>query len=305
MNIAYIISAYKYPDQLIRLVHRLNTPTSVFLIHVDKRTHKQQYREMVSGVNPLVNVVFLKRHNCYWGDFGHVRATLKGLAYLFQNEVNFDYLFLLTGQDYPIKSNAFIESFLSRANGKEFISYYPFPNESWGGDGGLRRIELWHFRFLEDLPFRFLDPFVHLPSKKEFQSRVKSAIYSSINMMFTKRALPGNMRPFGGPGYWCITRECARFINTFANQNRKFVEFFKYVDIPDEIFFHTVILNSPFDKNVVNDDLRCIDISGGGGPRIWRKGDFKMLTKSKGLIARKFDTSVDSEILDLIDSKLL
>jgi hypothetical protein len=64
-------------------------------------------------------------------------------------------------------------------------------------------------------------------------------------------------------------------------------------------------MNSPFDRNVVNDDLRCIDISARRGPRIWQKQDLKILSQSKALIARKFDTAVDSEILDLIDSKLL
>jgi hypothetical protein len=305
MRIAYIISAYKCPNLLIRLVHRLHTPRSVFLIHVDKRTDKTQYQEMMSGVNHLDNVVFLKRHSCHWGDFGHVRATLKGLAYLFQNEVNFDYLFLLTGQDYPIKSNAYIESFLSKANGKEFISCYSFPNKYWREDVISRRIELWHFRFLEDWPFRFLHAFAHLPSRREFRSKVKSAIHATVNIVFRKRTSPGNIRPFGGPGYWCITRACAESINAFVNQNPKFVRFFKYVDIPDEIFFHTIILNSSFAQNVVDDDLRCIDISCGRGPRVWRKQDIEMLTQSKALIARKFDAAVDSDILDLIDSKLL
>src|ERR1700761_1322532 len=101
MRIAYIISAYKCADLLIRLVHRLHTSTSIILIHVDKRTSRNQYTEMIAGVSHLPNVVFLKRHNCHWGDFGHVRATLKGLAYLFKNSINFDYLLLLTGQDYP------------------------------------------------------------------------------------------------------------------------------------------------------------------------------------------------------------
>jgi len=304
MRIAYIISAYKSPNLLIRLVQRLHTPTSLFLIHVDKRTDKKVYYEMVSGLTHLSNVIFLKRHNCHWGDFGHVRATLKGLTYLFQNEVDFDYLFLLTGQDYPIKSNAYIASFLSQAKEKEFISYYQFPN-NWGRDGGMSRIELWHFRYLEDWPLRSLDAFVHLPSKREFKSRVKAIVYASVNMMFAKRTLPGNMRPFGGPGYWCITRKCAKFINTFVTRNPELVKFFRYVDIPDEIFFHTIILNSPFAQNVINDDLRCIDISDRRGPRIWQKRDLEMLTQSKALIARKFDTAVDSEILDLIDSKLL
>jgi hypothetical protein len=305
MRIAYIISAYKCPDLLTRLVYRLHTPTSIILIHVDKRTHKKQFREMIAGVSHLSNVVFLKRHNCHWGDFGHVRATLKGFAYLFQGNTGFDYVFLITGQDYPIKPINYIESFLKAENGKEFISYYSFPNKAWGENGGMQRIEQWHFRFLEDWPIRFLHAFVHLPSTREFKSKVKSVIYSSVNNMFTKRTLPGNLKPFGGPGYWCLTRACAEFIHDYVERNPWFVNFFRYADIPDEIFFHTVILNSPFASNVVNDDLRCIDISEGRGPRVWQKNDLEILAQSKGLIARKFDTAVDFEILDLIDLKLL
>jgi Core-2/I-Branching enzyme len=305
MRIAYIILAHKSPDLLIRLVHRLHTPTSMFLIHVDRRTKNQRYREIVAGLSDLANIVFLKRHNCHWGDFGHVRATLTGLKYLFEHHLEFDYVLLTTGQDYPLKSNHYIHSFLRQANGKEFIKYYDIPNEHWGEDVLPRRLKLWNFRFLEDWPFRALDVFVHLPKKREFKSRINSIVYSSVNMIFSKRTMPGNMKPFGGPGYWCVTRKCAEFIHTFVNKNRKFVNFFKYVDCPDEIFFHTIILNSTFAHNVINDDLRCIDISEKKGPRIWQKRDLEMLGQSKALIARKFDTAVDSEILDLIDLQLL
>jgi len=260
---------------------------------------------MIAGISHLTNVVFLKRHSCHWGDFGHVRATLKGLTCLFDGNASFDYVFLLTGQDYPIKPNDYIESFLHKKNGREFISYYRFPNKAWGENGGMRRIEQWHFRFLEDWPVRFLHAFVHLPSRREFKSKVKSVIYSSVNNMFAKRRLPGNLQPFGGPGYWCLTRTCAEFIHDYVQKNPRFVKFCRYVDIPDEIFFHTIILNSSFASNVVNDDLRCIDISEGRGPRIWQKRDLEILAQSKGLFARKFDSAVDREILDLIDAKLL
>src|SRR5690242_6723720 len=246
MRIAYIISAYKCPDLLIRLIHRLHAPTSMFLVHVDRRTNKKEYEQMVSGVDQLANVIFLKRHNCHWGDFGHVRASLKGLALLCENKIDFDYLFLLTGQDYPIKSNACISSFLASRKGKEFISHYEFPNKAWGLAGGMRRIELWHFRFLEECPIRFLHRFAHLPVNHQSRSKIKSLIYRSVNLLFRKRRFPAGMKPFGGPGYWCITRECAQYIDAFVRENRRFVQFFRYVDIPDENFFHTIVLNSPF-----------------------------------------------------------
>jgi hypothetical protein len=37
MNLAYIITAYKLPDLLVRLVHRLHSRTTTFLIHIDKK----------------------------------------------------------------------------------------------------------------------------------------------------------------------------------------------------------------------------------------------------------------------------
>ena len=37
VRIAYIISAYKLPQQVSRLVHRLQTETSSFFVHVDKK----------------------------------------------------------------------------------------------------------------------------------------------------------------------------------------------------------------------------------------------------------------------------
>jgi hypothetical protein len=173
---------------------------------------------MISGVNNLSNVIFLKRNNCHWGDFGHVLATLKGLQNSLQNDLSYDYVFLITGQNYPIKSTHYIQSFLKEANGKEFLSHYDIPNQHWGEDVLPRRTELWHFRFLEDWPFRCLDPFVHLPSKRKPKSKIKSAILASANLMFRKRTPPGNIKFFGGPGYWSITRRCAEYINAFATE---------------------------------------------------------------------------------------
>ena len=51
MNIAYIILAHKYPRQLIRLVNRLNTEKTYFLIHIDKKTNNDIYQEIVQGLS--------------------------------------------------------------------------------------------------------------------------------------------------------------------------------------------------------------------------------------------------------------
>src|SRR5512133_3964658 len=117
LHIAYIISAYKNPEQLIRLILRLCTEQTTFLVHVDKKADREVYNKIVEGTKHLPNVHFLKRYDCYWGEFGHVQASLEGIRELRKQKISFDYVFLLTGQDYPIKTNAQIQDFLQYHKG--------------------------------------------------------------------------------------------------------------------------------------------------------------------------------------------
>jgi hypothetical protein len=92
-----------------------------------------------------------------------------------------------------------------------------------------------------------------------------------------------------------------------VSKQAEFVRFFKYVDVPDELFFQTVIMNSPLCGSVVNDNLRYIDWKdpNAASPAILTTSDLESLTRSSKLFARKFDTTVDGDVLDLIDQKLL
>ena len=134
-----------------------------------------------------------------------------------------------------------------------------------------REIEYWHLRWYRR--------HVRLPWKRDF---------------------PPGLRPFGGGAYWCLSRECVEYVAEFARARRDVVEFFKHVDIPDEIFFQTVVMNSDLAGSVVNDNLRYIDWSRGPRPAILEARDFEGLRDSRKLFARKFDVSQDVDVLDLI-----
>ena len=41
MNLVYIISAYRLPEQLVRLVTRLRTENATVLVHVDKKAPRR------------------------------------------------------------------------------------------------------------------------------------------------------------------------------------------------------------------------------------------------------------------------
>jgi hypothetical protein len=277
MRLLYIISAYTQPDLLVRLVTRLSTEEATFMIHVDRRTDGSVFDRMVRGVARLPNVHFLERHRCSWGDFGHVRATLKGIDAAFEGGVDFDYAVLLTGQDYPIKSNNQILQFFERNRGRSYMANFALPTTEWTG-GGLDRIERWHLR-LRGRHFA-----VPIP-----------------------RSLPAGMRPFGGSSYWCLTRQAVEYVRTFVGANRAFVEYFKHVDVPDELFFQTILMNSPYASEIVDDDLRYIDwkTPDAGSPAVLGVEDFPALQASDKLFARKFDEDVDAVVLDKIDREIL
>jgi hypothetical protein len=283
MRVAYIISAYKNPEQLTRLITKLSSERAVFFVHVDKKAAKEEYCQIAGSTSRFANVRFLRRHRCYWGGFGHVEATLEGIKELVEQDVQYEYAFLLTGQDYPIKTNAQIQAFLLDNMGRSFLENFPLPSENWE-NGGLQRVESWYFHWYGR---RFV-----LPRKSN---------------SFIKRRFPGGLRPFGGSSYWCLTSECIAYLYQFVRRHPSFVTFFKYVDVPDEIFFQTILMNSLLADSIVNDDLRYIEWKdpNSGSPSVLDKSDFDKIASSPKLFARKFDTHVDAEILDLIDQRIL
>ena len=274
-RIAYVVSAYKLPHQLERLLRRLVGPGVTFTVHVDRKTRRRDYEEMVTRTRDL-DVHFLPRHICHWGGWGHVRATLKGIDRLVDDEVPFDYLALLTGQDYALRSQAATAAALGAAGGRSFMSWWPLPRSQWGARGGRDRYEDWH-----------------------------AITYRRAHLALPlRRSLPLGLTPYGGSPYWCLSRSLIEYVRGFVYENPTFVRFFEHVFIPDELFFQTIVTNSAFADTVENDNLRYLDWSREPAPAVLTSADFDAIVASKALFARKFDETVDTEILDLLDARI-
>lgn len=271
-RIAYIVSAYKLPGQLERLLRRLEAPGVSFAVHVDRKTRPSTWDEMVSRCRGL-DVTWLPRHRSQWGGFGHVRATLKGIDHLVESETPFDYAVLLTGQDYPLRSPTEIARFLGEANGRSYMRHVALPWEPWGARGGLDRVEDWHV-----ITYRRMH--LGLP---------------------LRRSLPAGLVPYGGSAYWCLSGRLVHFVHGFLSENPDYVRFFEHVFVPDELFFQTIIMNSELRDTVENDDLRYLDWSREPAPAVLTRADLPRLLSAPQLFARKFDETVDSEVLDALD----
>jgi hypothetical protein len=286
VTVAYLIRAHQAPAQLERLVRRLNTHRSRFYVHINRRTDDAVYNEMVERLHHVERVNWLPRVSCYWGGFSLVQATLEGVRAVSEGHTMPDHVVLLSGQDYPLRPAAQIEAFLEEQKGKNFLSYWALPAEEWASErGGLDRVRWMYLERVRVKPNSPGDRPLRLPIPRRF---------------------PPGFRPFGGMAFWALTGEAVAYVGRFVRENPAVTRFFRFVKMPDELFFQTVLMNSPLRDTVENENTHYLDWSTPGAhPATLGKADLPKLLASDKLFARKFDPAVDAEILDLLDREAL
>jgi hypothetical protein len=235
-----------------------------------------------------------------------IQATLDGIAQALVDKDEVNYLILLSGQDYPIKSNLGIQRFLQGNPGGSYLSYTPMPvtNWDWGTNGGMERLTHYFIRLGN---YRWSYPPLDSPKGIKLNLLVKSSrIFYRL-----PRKHPTGLKPFGGSTWWILSRDAARYIQKIVGERPDYVKFHRSTALVDEVFFQTILCNGPANitVNLVNDDLRYIDWrnkdKNQGHPAIITMKHCEDLAVSNALFARKFDPGIDSQIIDWIDQNLL
>ena len=286
MQPAYIISAYKRPDLLIRLVNSLRG--NKIAIHVDR---KSKIFDIVNAeIGSIPDVTFLPRHVCYWGLFGHVKASLEGISWFRQTSC--DYAILLTGQCYPVKPQHEIAKDLNDLKGRSIIEMSSFPRAEWlQDDGGYNRLDRFYFNAENQSGNRF-NPLNRLNFRVGSHGRLR-------RIKIWTRKPPLNLHPYGGSGYWCLSRNCIDYVLNFINSNPEVVRFFSTTFVPDEMFFQTILANSSCKAELINSTIHYTDWSNGGAnPAVLSTDMIQTAVASGAWFARKFE---DVNVLDAID----
>lgn len=146
--------------------------------------------------------------------------------------------------------------------------------------------------------------------RPETMNRVSHMFVEALGQMYHTR-LPRTFlkgaTPFIGTQWKVVTRSFCQFAVHHPSAAR-FKAFYRRSFIPDEAFFQTLIMNSPNQGEVMNDDLRTIDWIPDGDiklrPRTFVTADALRLTLSPDLFARKFNLEEDAAIFDLLEAHL-
>lgn len=274
--IAYFILVHRYPEQFKRMFRAIYAPGNCYVVHVDKSSGPALQADIRAFLEPYQGAELLVPRNALWGGYSLVDAELRGMARLLDMEADWTHYINLSGQDFPLKSQAYIAHFLAANPGRQFI--------------------------------RFADQERVRPDTME---RVGHYAIEAGGRMFrtgiSRNYLPG-AKPYIGTQWKAVTRAFCDFVCHDA-QAKRFKVFYKKSFIPDEGFFQSVMLNTRGHGEVVNDDLRTIDWVPDGDiklrPRTFTAADAFRLKLSPDLFARKFDATEDAEILDLLEAYLL
>jgi hypothetical protein len=234
------------------------------------------------------NVNFVTRVPVRWSGFGLVRGFLMGIQAVCESGEQVDYAINLSGQDYPIKPNDVIKQRLAEYEGRTIMEYFPLPHDPWRGDGGMARIERYYVWIFG-----------------------KPRNYPPVNMRWLphkKREVPHGLKPFGGSAWWCFNQPTLDYVNEFVQTKtgQDVIRFFEHTWGSPEMFFQTILMNSPLADDIANDNLWYIDwIPGVSRPVLFTSKHFDTLREADELFARKFDPAIDGEVLDLIDEHVL
>src|SRR3990172_2608399 len=119
--IAYLILVHRYPNQFKRLFRAIYHPANYYLVHVDKRSEVELQAEIQDFLSGFTNASLLKGESTLWGGYSLVDAELRGIEELLKISPKWEFFINLSGQDFPLKSQAHIQDFLRRNKGKDFI----------------------------------------------------------------------------------------------------------------------------------------------------------------------------------------
>jgi len=314
LNVNYVILAHKNPEQLKRLILKLQISWAYFYIHVDGSVKIEPFQEELTEIE---NIYFLnnkERENGTWGDIGIVKATINALKKIVTHNRE-GFCVLLSGQDYPLVCNAQIQHFLSKNRNQHFITTYPLPNAQLE-HGGLPRINKYkinksekrgHILFLSSI---FETEFYKLKTIGKLNFLRKSGRWKDIFQVGRKRKFPESLNPYSGSQWWALSLPTIKKILFYIKEHPEYLEYHHYSLLPDEMFFQSIVIYIEKSKELnVLKSLTYVNWERPSGPLpvTFRKEDFKELVEASKeyLFARKFDVEQDSEILDEIDKNLL
>lgn len=279
---AYLIMAHADPNHLYQLVQAIDDSRNDIYIHIDLKSDISKFQWITTKHSKLVFID--DRIDVRWGDPSQIYAEYA----LFKNVVSGNYyrIHLISGADYPLKSQDEIHHFFDQHSDEEFIN---FENDKELGSEIRKKMRLYNF---------FL-PYISNPNKSvaqffNFARRVLLLLQMlvGINRQYSINELKK------GSQWVSVTQS---FVNKLMEYEKDIKTQYRFTHCCDEIYKQTIAWNCGFkDRISPLGNLRLIDFKRGNrrSPYTFRESDYNIIKLSDALFARKFSSSESGSLIE-------
>lgn len=269
MKIAFAMLANRNPRLVERLVRNLVSEGHMVALHYDLKSPAAQYQYLVRNLKGVEAVRFARRVRVRWGEWSIVAASLNCLEAVRHAGWQPDYVYLLSGMDYPIRPCAELVSFLERNEGKEFIESVPSDSVRWVKTGPQK--ERYQYRFY----FNWRE--------QRYRFEVFFALQKLLRL---KRRFVRGMTPYIGSQWWVLSWDTLQKIMDLARQP-DILRFFRTTLVPDELFFQTLVRHLVPESRVVSRTLTLYQFTDYGCPVVYYADHVDYLVRQPFFMARK------------------
>lgn len=285
---AYYISGGRGDeDRIFRLLLAVYHPRNRYLLHIaadgtdEERTRLVAMIKSVAAVRAFGNVDVIGKPDpvTYMGST-NIAAVLRAASILLKLDGGWDWFITLSALDYPlITQDDLAHAFSSVKRDLNFIDH----TSDLGWKEGQR---------IEPI---VVDPGLYLARRTQ--------IFHATE----KRPVPDAFKVFTGSPWVILSKSFLEFcVFGWDNLSRTLLMYFTNAVLSQEVYFQSVICNSPGFKNVtVNSDLRYFvwDSPPKMEPHFLNSSDYEKMVQSGSAFARQFEK--DDPVLDMIDKKIL
>lgn len=306
MRIAYLISAYKDPQHLKRLIRALSIGVEnqvKFFIHVDAKVDIAPFKKYCDYSR---NIEFLdKRYLVQWGGDSQVLYQFELFKTALEDEARtgqYDRFVLMTAQDYPLMSNADMVRMYEQDRNKLYMRGLDktlYHKESYG--------QFTKYHFLRDTKFRN-------PKLKQFFSFTSRMLFTILPIRkppYIKNDDGTRWNIWQSSSYMSLTHECVEYICNMMEKNKRIGHYFKYSFVPEEKLIPTIIFNSPFklyaEVSRYKEYRGLISLSAleefvyDKFIKVYTADDYDSLINSGKMFCRKVETGVSDKLMDMLD----
>lgn len=222
-----------------------------------------------------------------------MQAEMELIKQAVNSKVPYSYLHFLQNSDLPIKRHEQLILFFEVHEGKEFV-HVDKKNSSWANTCCRYYYFFCHNRYYRSSKFlKLLNIGI---------ARLQQCLNVGLNK---------HVDFWYGSALFSITLPFAQYV---VSKEAEIQHRFRWALAPDEKFLQTLLMNSPFSKNLVGDALASTNAMlidwerdrQKNSPHVWRKEELShLLSMSEHYCyARKFVETVDLEIVELLEAHL-